>query len=218
MSSGEVSMDTIMEDEDSFVSDTDAIIYAASDISGWTQSLISDNNITNSSSSTSVDHRQQQISTAGGDSMIVLSNASSSWFNNYKQIDDQQGVRIFNVDFRALCNNTCGGSEFRPDTGRTVNEESSVRLVNELLMAFKITYRGDIVKFQLPFSSTKKELEEEVKKRFKISLQWFSIKYQDEDDDWISITIDSDLRYGMHSHRLLGRTSMRLLVTPEADT
>ncbi|KAH0720693.1 hypothetical protein KY290_005652 [Solanum tuberosum] len=152
MSSREVSMDTIMEDEDSFVSDTDAIIYAASDISGWTQSLISDNNITNSSSSTSVDHRQQQISTAGGDSMIVSSNASSSWFNNNnKQIDNQQEVKIFNVDFRALCNNTCGGSEFRPDTGRTVNEESSVRLVNELLMAFKITYRGDIVKFQLPF-------------------------------------------------------------------
>ncbi|XP_049401747.1 DELLA protein GAI-like [Solanum stenotomum] len=132
MSSGEMSMDTIMEDEDSFVSNTNAIIYASSDISGWTQSLISDNNIPNSSSSTSVDDRQQQISTAGvgGDSMIVSSGASSSWFNNNKQIDDQQEIRIFNVDFRALCNNTCG---LLPDTGRTVNEETSVRLVNTLM-------------------------------------------------------------------------------------
>ncbi|KAK6778434.1 hypothetical protein RDI58_025152 [Solanum bulbocastanum] len=78
MSSREMSMDTIMEDEDSFVSNTNAIIYASSDISGWTHSLISDNNIPNSSSSTSVDDRQQQISTAGDggggdDSMIVSS-------------------------------------------------------------------------------------------------------------------------------------------------
>ncbi|XP_049399618.1 DELLA protein GAI-like [Solanum stenotomum] len=140
MSSREMSMDTIMEDEDSFVSNTNAIIYAASDMSGWTHSLISDNNIPNSSSSTSVDDRQQQISTAGGgggdDSMIVSSSASSSWFNNNKQIDDHQEIRIFNVDFRALCN-TSGGSEFRghllPDTGRTVNEETSIRLVNALM-------------------------------------------------------------------------------------
>lgn len=56
MSSTEISMENIIEDEDededSFVSNTNAIIYAASGISGWTQSLISDNNIPNSSSST----------------------------------------------------------------------------------------------------------------------------------------------------------------------
>ncbi|WMV52000.1 hypothetical protein MTR67_045385 [Solanum verrucosum] len=115
----------IMEDEESFVSETDAIIYAASDMSGWTHSLISDNNIPNSSSSTSVyEHQQQQqISTAAcddDDSMFVSSSASYSWFKTNKQIDDHQEIRIFNVDFRALCNNTCGGSELHggllPDT------------------------------------------------------------------------------------------------------
>ncbi|KAK4724794.1 hypothetical protein R3W88_027573 [Solanum pinnatisectum] len=70
--------------------------------------------------------------------MIVSSSASSSWFNNNKQIDDHQEIRIFNVDFRALCNNTCSRSELRggllPDTDKTVNEEeSSVRLVNTLM-------------------------------------------------------------------------------------
>ncbi|XP_049362742.1 DELLA protein GAI-like [Solanum verrucosum] len=145
MSSREMSMDTIMEDEDSFVSNTDAIIYASSDISGWTHSLISDHNISKSSSSTNVDehHQQQEILTAAGgsdgddDSMIVSSSASSTWFNNNKQIDDQQEIRIFNVDFRALCNNTCRRSELPggllPDTDKTVNEESSVRLVNTLM-------------------------------------------------------------------------------------
>ncbi|KAK6776255.1 hypothetical protein RDI58_027256 [Solanum bulbocastanum] len=86
------------------------------------------------------------------------------------------------------------------------------------VMTLKVTYRGDIIKFQLPLSSTRLELEGEVEKRLKISLQRFSIKYQDEDDDWILITTDSDLRDGMHSIRSLGRTTMRLLVTPGADT
>ncbi|KAK6776257.1 hypothetical protein RDI58_027258 [Solanum bulbocastanum] len=86
------------------------------------------------------------------------------------------------------------------------------------VMTLKVTYRGDIIKFQLPFSSTRAELEGELEKRLKISLERFSIKYQDEDDDWILITTDSDLRVGMHSLRLLGRTSMRLLVIPEAET
>ncbi|KAK4708891.1 hypothetical protein R3W88_029816 [Solanum pinnatisectum] len=68
------------------------------------------------------------------------------------------------------------------------------------VMTLKVTYRGDIIKFQLPLSSTRLELEEEVEKRLKISLQRFSIKD------------------GMHSLRSLGRTTMRLLVTPGADT
>ncbi|KAK4708888.1 hypothetical protein R3W88_029813 [Solanum pinnatisectum] len=86
------------------------------------------------------------------------------------------------------------------------------------VMTIKVTYRGDIIKFQLPFSSTKVELLGEVKKRLNISLERFSIKYEDEDDDWILIATDSDLSYGMHSLRLSGQTTMRLLITSEADT
>ncbi|KAK4353936.1 hypothetical protein RND71_026130 [Anisodus tanguticus] len=107
MSSKEMSMDSIMEDSDCSVSNTDAIIYGSSAISGRTQSLISDPNIPNSSS-TSEDEYQQHISTAAGsggtdDNLVVSSCASSSWFkhNNNKQSEHQE-IRIFNVDFRAL--------------------------------------------------------------------------------------------------------------------
>lgn len=101
-----MSIDTIMEDGDSFVSNTDAIICAASDISGWTQSLISDPNIPNSSNSTSVDdHHHQLISTAAGggtnDLMIISSSASSRRSKNNNKKSDQE-IRIFNVDFRAF--------------------------------------------------------------------------------------------------------------------
>ncbi|XP_049380660.1 protein NLP7-like [Solanum stenotomum] len=86
------------------------------------------------------------------------------------------------------------------------------------VMTLKVTYRGDMIKFQLSLLSMRVELEGEVEKRFKISLKRFSIKYQDEDNDWILITSDSDLRDGMNSLRLSGRNTMRLVVTPETDT
>ncbi|KAL3324558.1 hypothetical protein AABB24_038609, partial [Solanum stoloniferum] len=86
------------------------------------------------------------------------------------------------------------------------------------VMTLKVTYRGDIIKFQLSLSSKRVELEGEVEKRLNISLQRFSIKYRDEDNEWILITTDSDLRDGMHSLRLLGRTTMRLRITPKAAT
>ncbi|XP_015168300.1 protein NLP7-like [Solanum tuberosum] len=100
------------------------------------------------------------------------------------------------------------GHKISPATGKPCDS----------VMTVKVTYRGDIIKFQLSLSSTRVELEGEVEKRLKISLERFSIKYQDEGDDWILITTDSDLRDRMNSLRLFGRTTMRLLVTPEADT
>uniref|UniRef100_M1B602 Uncharacterized protein n=1 Tax=Solanum tuberosum TaxID=4113 RepID=M1B602_SOLTU len=79
-----------MEDDESFVSNTNAIIYGASYISGRTESLISGPNIPNSSSTSEDDCHQQQISTAAGgdggsntsDDLIVSSSASSNWFTN----------------------------------------------------------------------------------------------------------------------------------------
>ncbi|KAG5582508.1 hypothetical protein H5410_053135 [Solanum commersonii] len=208
MSSREMSM----EDEDSFVSNTNGIIYAASDISGWTQSLISDNNITNSSSSTSVDDRQQQISTAGGgdDSMIVSSSASSSWFNNNnKQIDDQQEVKIFNVDFRALCNNTCGGSEFRggllQDTGWTVNEEASIFLV-EILVACAEA-------IEKKYLSLAGRLIRNIIRRFEVSqiggaMKKVATHFADAFDDKIHILIPQNIAKSSYSKDLLFNMSL----------
>lgn len=106
MSSTDMSMDTIMEEDESFTSNTNATIYGASYISGRTESLISGPNILNSSSTSEDDYHQQQISTTAGrggddtsDDLIISSCASSNLFTN----NNRQGeVRIFNVDFRAL--------------------------------------------------------------------------------------------------------------------
>lgn len=113
-------MGTIMEDSDYSVSNTDAIICCSSDISGRTESLISDPNIPNSSSTSEDEYQQQQISTAaaagGGDTddlMIIVSSSgeSSSSTNNNKQ--SEQKIRIFNVDFRKFSSSSSSSSSAR---------------------------------------------------------------------------------------------------------
>ncbi|XP_059315668.1 DELLA protein GAI-like [Lycium ferocissimum] len=173
MSSREMSMDTITEDSDSFVSNTDAIIfYGASDFSVRTESSISGPNIPNSSS-TSVDDydHQQQISTAAAGSgsaedLIISSSASSSSFNNTnKQSDQQEEIRIFNVDFRSLsrvavCSTTSDKEDEKefgsikrlmpcasllPDIGQTVSEQPNIfRLVNALMACAKAVQQNNI--------------------------------------------------------------------------
>ncbi|XP_060215544.1 uncharacterized protein LOC132642329 isoform X1 [Lycium barbarum] len=86
MSSGEMSPDTNMEYSTSFDSSTHAIIHGNSDNSGRDESMISDPNIPSSNSSSDDD-----------DLMIDVSNP-----NCRHKSDQQEEVRIFNVDFRAL--------------------------------------------------------------------------------------------------------------------
>ncbi|KAK4716842.1 hypothetical protein R3W88_015180 [Solanum pinnatisectum] len=127
MSSRDMSMDTIMEDDESFVSNTNATIYGASYISGRTESLISGPNIPNSSSTSEDDCYQQQISTAGGDTsddLIISSSASSNWITNNKHGE----VKIFNVDFRALSQNQFAQAETSSFRMLTSDDYSNVEL------------------------------------------------------------------------------------------
>nr|XP_016490694.1 PREDICTED: uncharacterized protein LOC107810427 [Nicotiana tabacum] len=119
-----MSTDTIIKDEDSFVSNTDAIIYAASDISGWTQSLISDPNIPNSSNSTSVDDLhcccccccKWDLST-----VVVCSN---------KDDEEDKGSES-NKRLKSSAESEFDGG-LLAEIGGAANKETSVRLVNNL--------------------------------------------------------------------------------------
>ncbi|KAG5577503.1 hypothetical protein H5410_057637 [Solanum commersonii] len=124
-----------------------------------------------------------------------------------------QGAEPYVVDQQCLALSKEKGTDYLGNKRSTATGKPC-----DSMMTLKVTYRGDIIKFQLSLPSTRVELEGEVEKRLNISLQRFSLKYQDEDDEWILITTDSDLRDGMHSLRLLGRTTMRLQVTPKAAT
>ncbi|MCD7450666.1 hypothetical protein HAX54_007852 [Datura stramonium] len=147
-----MSIDTTMEDSDSYVSDTDAIICGTSDHSGRGESMISGPNITSSSSSSTTsadDYRQQIISMSAGDGgvtddiMIVSSSSSSSSSrlnndddnNNNQSVVEHREIRIFNVDFRALSevsyvrpvDNLAVATEFQMSSSRPLAENRHVR-------------------------------------------------------------------------------------------
>ncbi|XP_019157792.1 PREDICTED: uncharacterized protein LOC109154493 [Ipomoea nil] len=84
-------------------------------------------------------------------------------------------------------------------------------------MSVKVTYKNDTIRFPLSSSSTLKYLEEQLESKFKISLENMSIKYQDEEDEWITLMCDSGLMHGLDVLRSCGKTIIRMMVTPKLD-
>nr|XP_027067018.1 protein NLP8-like isoform X2 [Coffea arabica] len=91
----------------------------------------------------------------------------------------------------------------RPDTTR-LEDDSSIWV--------KAEYQGDTMKFRLPLSAHKFNLEEKVAQRLNLPIGSFKIQYQDEEDEWIWIACDEDLSTCTSTLSSLGRTTIRLLV------
>ncbi|XP_016440589.2 uncharacterized protein LOC107766340 isoform X1 [Nicotiana tabacum] len=109
--------------------------------------------------------------------------------------------------------------DFSPGSGpksATNSKELHVTMQSENFISVKVTYGNRTVRFPLSFSSGKRDLEEEVEKRIKL-VGNSSIRYEDEEKDFILITCDSDLHYAMHTLRSLGRTIIKMLVEIEPD-
>ncbi|KAL3512372.1 hypothetical protein ACH5RR_025089 [Cinchona calisaya] len=83
------------------------------------------------------------------------------------------------------------------------------------IMTIKAEYgEEDVIKFGLPFSSTMTDLEKEVTSRLKLEMGSIKIRYKDEDDEWILITLDNDLR-AMES---MGKTTIRLKIESKSSS
>lgn len=79
-------------------------------------------------------------------------------------------------------------------------------------MTVKATYVNATIRFELPDFSGIAELEENVIERLHLERKSFSIKYQDEEGDWILIACDKDVRECMEMTRSLKKTTMKLLI------
>ena len=93
--------------------------------------------------------------------------------------------------------------QHRPDTTR-LGDDSSIWV--------KAEYQGDTMKFRLPLSAHKFNLEEKVAQRLNLPIGSFKIQYQDEENEWIWIACDEDLSTCTSTLSSLGRTTIRMLV------
>ncbi|KAL3499191.1 hypothetical protein ACH5RR_038284 [Cinchona calisaya] len=79
----------------------------------------------------------------------------------------------------------------------------------------KVTYRDDTVMFPLPRDSGTDHLSQEIARRFKLQVEDFKIKYEDEEDGGlIMIACDDDLNYRVESLKSSGQSKIKLSVFP----
>ncbi|CDP15669.1 unnamed protein product [Coffea canephora] len=96
------------------------------------------------------------------------------------------------------------------------HQSGAARLEDDNGMWVKVEYQGFMIKFRLPFSARKIDLEEKVAQRLNLPVGSFKIEYQDEDDDRIRITCDEDLRTFMSSLSSLGRTTIKMYIVEDS--
>ncbi|KAM0000603.1 putative transcription factor Nin-like family [Helianthus debilis subsp. tardiflorus] len=74
------------------------------------------------------------------------------------------------------------------------------------LLTVKASFKDDMIKFPFCVSSGLMELEKEVAERVDVNGQRLSLKYEDEEKDWVLITCDADLE------SLASNTAIKLFV------
>ncbi|XP_027174641.1 protein NLP3-like [Coffea eugenioides] len=98
------------------------------------------------------------------------------------------------------------------------HRSDATRVEDDNGMWVKAEYQGRMIKFRLPFSARKIDLEENVVQRLNVAMGSFIIEYQDEDDDRIWITCDGDLRTSMSTLSSLGRTTIKMYIVEDSPS
>ncbi|KAJ0566068.1 putative transcription factor Nin-like family [Helianthus annuus] len=98
-------------------------------------------------------------------------------------------------------------SEFGSEKQLQQSSMHSVGHVSDTgLLTVKASFKDDMIKFPFCVSSGLMELEKEVAERVDVKGQRLSLKYEDEEKDWVLITCDADLE------SLASNTAIKLLV------
>lgn len=79
-------------------------------------------------------------------------------------------------------------------------------------MIVKETYNGVTIRFELSDLSRVAELQDNVTDRLQLERSSFSIKYQDDEGDWILFACDKDVRECMELSRSLNKTTIKMLL------
>ncbi|KAL8156786.1 hypothetical protein AgCh_001769 [Apium graveolens] len=81
-------------------------------------------------------------------------------------------------------------------------------------VSVKAVYRGVMLRFELPLSSGMRELEGNLIERLHLEREKLSIKYQDDEGDWVLIACEKDMQKCLDIAKYLEKTTIRMLVEP----
>lgn len=112
---------------------------------------------------------------------ICRDNGIKRWQSHKKKLDSQSSSKLRRVNNK--------------EPSRTNSYCSSIPPLQDTdVITVKATYNGIAIKFELLDSSGMVDLENNVIERLKMERHTFSIKYQDDEDDWVLIACDKDLQ------------------------
>ncbi|XP_057749128.1 protein NLP8-like isoform X3 [Arachis stenosperma] len=98
-----------------------------------------------------------------------------------------------------------GGLEFDPYKGGFMPGGSKITV--------KAVYKEDIIRFKFDPAAGCLQLYEEVATRFKLQIGSFQLKYLDDDEEWMMMVNDSDLKECIEILNDLGTRAVKLLVS-----
>jgi hypothetical protein len=76
----------------------------------------------------------------------------------------------------------------------------------------KATYKNDITRFRVGLDVGYNDIREEISKRFKLKADGFSLKYLDDDEEWVILTCDADVSECIRILQLSGQNHIKLQV------
>lgn len=94
--------------------------------------------------------------------------------------------------------------------GEKITRKSAFQDVE--MVTIRANFENNTIKFRLSLSSRLVELQEEITRRLNLKPREYYIKYKDEEDELILITCDDDLQDCIRSSRLMGNTSIGVLL------
>lgn len=130
---------------------------------------------------------------------ICRDNGIKRWPSHKKKLDSQSSSkrRRVNDEEPSRKDSYCSGISPLQDTD---------------IITVKATYNEIAIKFEVLDSSGMVDLEDNVIERLKMERETFSIKYQDDEGDWVLIACDKDLQKCIKTSRLLKKTTIKMLV------
>ena len=102
----------------------------------------------------------------------------------------------------------------KQDLATTCAKVDSKATQDTSIVTIKAKHGENFIKFKLPVLSGMVEFQQEVAKRLNLEDGTYSVKYQDDGNNWILIACDEELRDYISKSKSLGKNIVTMLLQP----
>ncbi|KAI5351117.1 hypothetical protein L3X38_004008 [Prunus dulcis] len=134
-------------------------------------------------------------------------------------VDGDDGIVEYNQHTSSSMTDStnCSGSTLRSSSSQSFEEQkqpnmNASSIENGSKIIVKATYKEDMIRFKFDPSVGCFQLYEEVAKRLKLQNGTFQLKYLDDEEEWVMLVSDADLRECLEILDDIGTRSVKFMV------